>query len=259
MSTSSQSADGSVIVTPETKGRKFALIVPSTNTSVEREFHHIRPQDCSWHTGRILIKAVALDSAEAFGLFREDLNAALPSALEVVMTCDPDYIVMGMSAETFWGGVAGNAEFEQRVRDLTGLGVTTGATAAGEALKAFGARRIGVVTPYQPVGDEQVVDYFTELGFDVAAIHGLKSASATSIADETPETIRDAFLAVDGPDVDALIQCGTNLEAIAVAAELERELGKPVVAINLATIWHALRVNGIDDKIAGYGSLLERF
>ena len=241
------------------KGRRFALVVPSTNTSVEREFHRIRPQDCSWHTGRIMIDAPALDSAEAFGLFREGLNAALPSALEIVMTCEPEYVVMGMSAETFWGGVAGNAAFEDNVRALTGLGVTTGATAAAEALTAFGAKKIGIVTPYQPVGDEQVVAYFTELGFEVHAIHGLCSASATSIAGETPETLRAAFLEVDGPDVDALIQAGTNLEAIAVAAELERELGKPVVAINAATIWHALRTNGIDDKISGFGSLLERF
>ena len=241
------------------KGRRFALVVPSTNTSVEREFHRIRPQDCSWHTGRIMIDAPALDSAEAFGLFREGLNAALPSALEIVMTCEPEYVVMGMSAETFWGGVAGNAAFEDNVRALTGLGVTTGATAAAEALTAFGAKKIGIVTPYQPVGDEQVVAYFTELGFEVHAIHGLCSASATSISDETPETLRAAFLEVDGPDVDALIQAGTNLEAIAVAAELERELGKPVVAINAATIWHALRTNGIDDKISGFGSLLERF
>jgi len=250
-------AQGAVVRTRGTKGIRFALVLPSTNTSVERELHHLRPQDCSWHTGRIMIKAPALDSADAFGAFRECLNEALPDALTVVMTCKPDYVVMGMSAETFWGGVAGNAAFEQGVREMTGLEVTTGATAAGEALKAFGARRIGVVTPYQPVGDEQVVAYFTELGYEVAAITGLCSESATSIADETPETLREAFLSVDGPDVDALIQCGTNLECVAVAAELERELGKPVIAINVATAWHAFRVNGIADKIHGHGSLLE--
>ncbi|GGD28519.1 hypothetical protein [Nocardioides daphniae] len=118
---------GAVITPHEKKGRKFALVLPSTNTSVERELHDLRPQDCSWHTGRIMITAPALDSADAFGAFREGLNEAMPSALEIVMTCSPDYIVMGMSAETFWGGVAGNAEFEQRVRDLTGREVTTGA------------------------------------------------------------------------------------------------------------------------------------
>ena len=248
---------GAVITSQEQKGKKFALVLPSTNTSVEREFHDLRPQDCSWHTGRIMIEAPALDSADAFGAFREGLNAAMPEALRIVMTAEPDYIVMGMSAETFWGGVKGNAEFEQRVRDLTGREVTTGATAAGEALKAFGAKRIGIITPYQPVGDEQVVAYFTELGFEVAGIKGLCSESATSIATESPEKLRDAFLSVDGDDVDALIQCGTNLECAATAAALEKEIGKPVIAINIATAWHAFRVNGIDDKISGYGRLLE--
>lgn len=248
---------GAVITPQDKKGKKFALVLPSTNTSVERELHDLRPQDSSWHTGRIMIEAPDLGSADAFGAFREGLNASMPRALEIVMTAEPDYIVMGMSAETFWGGVEGNAEFEQRVRDLTGREVTTGATAAGEALKAFGAKKIGIITPYQPVGDEQVVAYFTELGFEVAGITGLCSATATSISTESPEKLREAFLSVNGDDVDALIQCGTNLECAATAAELEKEIGKPVIAINIATAWHAFRVNGIEDKISGYGRLLE--
>ena len=40
------------------------------------------------------------------------------------------------------------------------------------------------------------------------------------------------------------------------AAQLEIELGKPVIAINVATLWHALRANDIDDQIDGFGSLL---
>jgi maleate isomerase len=41
----------------------------------------------------------------------------------------------------------------------------------------------------------------------------------------------------------------------AFAAELF--LGKPVIAINTATYWHALRAQGITDKVAGFGNLLE--
>ena len=32
-------------------------------------------------------------------------------------------------------------------------------------------------------------------------------------------------------------------------------LGKPVIAINTATYWHALRVQGINDKVAGFGNI----
>lgn len=88
-------------------------------------------------------------------------------------------------------------------------------------------------------------------------IHGLRCETATSIAEVDPETIKEAFRKVNAPDVDALLQAGTNLPAARVAAEMEKELGKPVIAINTATVWHAYRTNGILDKVQGFGSLLE--
>jgi maleate isomerase len=42
-------------------------------------------------------------------------------------------------------------------------------------------------------------------------------------------------------------------------AAAELRLGKPVIAINTATYWHALRRNGVADKIQGLGRLLEDF
>lgn len=89
-------------------------------------------------------------------------------------------------------------------------------------------------------------------------IHGLRCSSATSIAEVSPETLKDAFRKVNAPDVDALLQAGTNLPAAVVAAEMEVELGKPVVAINTATVWHAYRTNGITDKFDGFGSLFSQ-
>lgn len=71
---------------------------------------------------------------------------------------------MGMSAETFWGGKDGAAQFEQFMGEVSGgLSVSTGAQAAQAALNTYGARKIGIITPYQAVGDQQVVDFFTEV------------------------------------------------------------------------------------------------
>jgi maleate isomerase len=191
--------------------------------------------------------------------FLEDLRIQMKTAVQSVCHAKVDYIVMGMSAETFWGGKNGAAEFVQFVSELSnGLEVTTGAAACEAVMKAYGAKRIGIITPYQPVGDQQVVDFFTQIGCDVVSIHGLKCASATSIADVTSDEIKAAFRKVDGPDVDLLIQAGTNLCAATAAAELELEIGKPVIAINTATVWHAYRTNGIKDQIKGFGSLLEK-
>ena len=68
--------------------------------------------------------------------------------------------------------------------------------------------------------------------------------------------MREAILEVDGPDVDAVIQVGTNLAMARLAGIAEFWLGKPVLAINTCIYWWALRQNGIDDKIDGFGSLL---
>jgi maleate isomerase len=51
------------------------------------------------------------------------------------------------------------------------------------------------------------------------------------------------------------VQFGANLPMAELAAEAERWLGKPVIAVNVATYWHALRSNGITDRARGRGRL----
>ena len=87
----------------------------------------------------------------------------------------------------------------------------------------------------------------------------MRAPSWTGIA-QIPETrCREVLRALDGPDVDAIIQVGTNLSMMRLAAEAEDWLGKPVIAINTATYWHALRANGLSDRIQGFGRLLAEF
>lgn len=239
---------------------RFGVIIPSTNTTVEQDLTWVRPEGASFHYGRMYIENPAIGSNEKFGELILQIRASITAAVRDVITCKPTYMLMGMSAETFWGGVAGNAAFEQRIADQTGgLRVSTGAASCRAALERFGARRIAVFSPYQPIADEQVGGYFREAGFDVRAITGLRCQTATAIAEVGPTQIAETVAAIDSPEVDAIVQVGTNLSFVHQAAALERELGKPVVAINMATLWHALRANGIDDRFQGFGRILSEF
>ena len=76
-----------------------------------------------------------------------------------------------------------------------------------------------------------------------------------------PDLLREKLIELNGNgrDVDAIVQVGTNLSMVRLAAAAEMWLGKPVIAINTATYWHALRQNKIADKIPGLGRLLEEF
>jgi len=235
---------------------KFGCIVPSTNTVVEHDFNEMAPRGVTCHAGRIYIDEESLDSDDAFEALLETIRENIGTAIRDVMTCDPDYMVMGMSAETFWGGIEGNREFEAMVEEESGLDLTTGATATREALELFDAERIAFVTPYQPVGDRQVKNFYEECGFEVAAVEGLKCESATAIAEVTERELAAALREIDGPDVDAIVQVGTNLSMVRLADAAERWLDKAVIAINTATLWHALRANGFDDQMDGYGRLL---
>jgi maleate isomerase len=173
----------------------------------------MRPAGVTNHYSRIFTPNAQAISNESFMAGINVIGDNVLDAVRSVMTCSPDYLVMGMSSISFNGG-AFNAEVRR---------------------------------------------YFAESGFEVVRDICLQCRSWTGIAEVPPEILRDKLIELnsDGRDTDALIQVGTNLSMVRLAAAAEMWLGKPVVAINTATYWHALRQNNIKDKIAGLGRLLE--
>ncbi|MGR3197781.1 MAG: maleate cis-trans isomerase family protein [Paracoccus sp. (in: a-proteobacteria)] len=236
---------------------KFGVIAPSTNTSVQPEFDDMRPVGVTNHFSRISIPDDPVHSDDDFNELVMRIRAATMEAIDVVKTCSPDALVMGMSAETFWDGKSRADELKREIEDRAGMPVAMGSDACQAALSCYGnIKRIAVVTPYMPVGDEQVRRFFEDCGYEVVTIKGLKCKSPMLIAHETEQTLRDAIIEVNDPSVDAIVQAGTNLAMARVGAMAEFWLDKPVIAINTATYWHALRMNGIKDKVQGFGSLL---
>lgn len=237
----------------------FGVLVPSTNTSVQPEFDAMRPPGVTNHTSRIRIPNIKLESDADFQRLIELIAAAQDEAVDSVMSCEPDHLVLGISAETFWGGVGASRDLKRQLEERSGLPVCTGADACHAALAAFKARRIAVITPYFPVGDGNVVRFFEESGYAVSRIKGLSCASPVAIARVSEAELVATLRAVDGDDIDAIVQVGTNLAMARLAPIAEAWLGKPVIAINTAIYWHALRTAGIADSISGWGPLLERF
>ncbi len=105
----------------------------------------------------------------------------------------------------------------------------------------------------------EVTRYFNEMGFDVVRDRCLQVKSWIGIAEVGTDILRQTIRELDGDDVDAIVQVGTNLSMVRLAAAAELWLGKPVIAINTATYWQALRDNGIMDKKDGFGRLMAEF
>jgi len=209
---------------------------------------------------RIWIPNSPVGSNDDFNRLMENIRLEWDNALLRVMTCDPDYLVMGMSSETFWGGLQRSLELKKHMMELTGRGVAMGSDACQAALRCYGdIKRIGVLTPYWPVADEHVTRFLQDCGFEVVVIKGLCCDTPPALSKVSEEELMNALLELNEHDVEALVQCGTNLAMARLAGEAEKWLKKPVIAINTATYWYAMRANGIDDVIEGFGSLMTDF
>ncbi|MEZ5854466.1 MAG: Asp/Glu racemase [Hyphomicrobiaceae bacterium] len=237
---------------------KFGVMAPSTNTIVQPDFDDVRPFGVTNHYSRIHTPNAAALSNETFRAGVDRIGDNVLASIDRVMTAEPDYLIMGISALSFFGGLKGAEAFVSKIEGHSGLKVTVGSHAMAAALEAYGGiKRIGLLTPYWPVMNAEVIRYFGDRGFTTVRDIALECRSWVGIAHATTEQCRTALRKLDGDDVDALIQVGTNLSMVRLAAAAELWLGKPVIAINTATYWHALRARGISDKIAGFGRLLE--
>ncbi len=236
---------------------KLGIVIPSTNSIVQPETDDMRPRGVTNHIGRIHIPDLPLTNDAEFEQIITAIGPDLYGAVDRVMSCRPAHLIMAMSIPTFWGGMAGAKDLQARLEKRAGVAVSLGSLACAEALRKFPkVRSIGILTPYQPVGDAQVAGFFQENGWTVGAVHSLKRPSEVLIGHATAADLRDSLKVLAARGVDAIVQAGTDLAMADLAGEAEQWLGIPVIAINVATYWAALRGNGIEDRIEGFGALL---
>jgi maleate isomerase len=238
----------------------IGVVIPSPNTAAEPEFASMRPRGVTNQTARIMTPIIPLVDDASFLRHVNNMQVGLMNAVEEIATCEPDYLIMGLSLETFWDGVEGSEKLLRSLEQRMGIGVSMGSNAILHALSTLGpGKRIGLLTPHPPLGNEKVSTFFTQAGYNVVRLHAIPFKNGLEYARVTDAQLSDALGTLDGPDIDAVVQVGTNLPMSAYAAEAELRLGKPVLAINAVIYWHALRACGIADRLDGFGTLLARY
>jgi maleate isomerase len=237
---------------------KIGVIVPSTNTSAQPEMDELRVPGVTNHVARMFIQDDSMVEQPGFDHVMHSIRSSTEPAIRSVVTCAPDHLIIAVSPESYWEGPDSHDRILESMRSIGGdLPVTMSPDAIKAALASYGdIRRIAVITPYLPVGDDSVSRFFTDSGYDVVRIRGLGAPSPASIAHVSKAQLRATIKEVDGPDVDAIVQVGTNVAMAEVAAAAETWLDKPVLSNNVVLYWHALRHGGVHDAIPRYGGLL---
>lgn len=241
----------------------LGITTPSTNTVVQPEYDDMRPAGVTNHLGRMVIPDMAIATNEDFDESIRLIDAALEDAVDSVMDCKPNAFALGISALSVWGGnLEWGDELKRRIRKVAGfdIPVALATDAVFEALKLHGVkRRIAIMEPYFPSIEPKMVGVFGAKGFEIVRYNHMRGKSPASYSIVTAQDMIKAIKAIDGPDVEAIVQFGANLPMARIADEAERWLDKPVISINVATYWHAMRMNGITDKLYGFTSLFSKF
>jgi maleate isomerase len=250
--------------------RKFGLFVPATNTSMEHELWSIIFQNqgpkglrgVGLHTTNVLTPKTQLETAEDLIAYKNQFLSGLRAAVDAALLAEPQYLIMGMSLEHV---IAGFKEIRAPMVDIeaySGLSWATWHDAIQAALNQYGAKRIGILTPFDKTGNESTTRMFEDMGFEVVSSVGFSCANALHIAHVPDWAKEKAILELLGSarnKLDAVVQCGTNMSLIDVTEKLEPVIEIPILGINAVTFWYALRENGFKGALAGAGRLFREF
>ena len=230
--------------------KKLGLILPSSNTTTEPDFHRVLPDNVSLHTSRIWVVDVTHDGLE-------EMNRDAELAARYVGTTEPHAIAYACTSGSFIGGPGYDQALLARISAEAG-GVASVGTSPSmvEALRAVGVTRVAVVTPYTDTINEGLTTFLAAHGFDVATMAGQQIVSNLEIGDQSPEAILAFARANLDPSAEGYFLSCTNWRSMEIVDQLERESGKPVVTSNQATVWAALRALAVSEPIDGYGRLL---
>ncbi len=250
--------------------RKFGLFIPATNTTMEHELWSIILKNqgpnglkgIGLHTANVLTRKPQLKTQDDLMEYRRQFLGGLRAAVDEALLAEPEYLIMGMSLEHIIGGIEEIRAPMVDIEAYSGLSWATWHDAIQAALDKYGAKRIGLMTPFDKNGNESATQMFQELGYDVVSSVGFSCANAVHIA-HVPDWAKEKaileLLATDENKLDAVIQCGTNMSLIDVSEKLEPVVGIPILGINAVTFWYALRENGFEGALVGAGRLLREF
>jgi len=232
-----------------TKTQRVGLLVPSSNSTQEPEFHAQLPASGSLHVTRLGLKSVDPDSTLK-------IVAELESEARKLADADVDVIVLAATAPSTRMGKGYDGQLIKRIEDATGKRATTAATAMMEAFAALDVGRVALVAPWAAQTNTVVAAFLQAHGIEVVSQEALGVTSNNDIGRLAPQTAIDLGLKADRKEADALFLACGNWWTASITEALEAKVGKPVLTTNNMAIWAVLRMLGGHASVPGFGRLL---
>jgi maleate isomerase len=235
-----------------TKLRRFGVLAPPGNTALEQELPPILPPGVTSNHNRLSRPGAAISSDS---LLR--MADSIERAAHDLAQAHPEIILYGCTSGSFLAGIGREAEVAQRIADLTGIPAVTTSTAVIAALRAVDARTIFMVTPYPDEINLHEIAFLDHYGIKVGKWDAFRCTTSEAIREVPSDRVADLVRqhASDIKDCDAVFISCTNLLTIDQISRLERELDKPVISSNQASLWAVLQHMKVNTKGIAAGHL----
>lgn len=233
---------------------RIGVIASPPNTVVESEFPKMVPEGVSIHAARL--GRPPGSPGQLSGDVVLQTNQDLPRAAASLVELKPDVVVFAHTAGSMLRGPAYDAELVAMLKDIVGCPAVTTASAAVAALRASGATRLALLTPYPEEMTLQEQQFIEEAVPDMKVVtrRSLGVASGLAIGDMGPTVAYQEARRVNTAEAETLFLSGTNWRTIEAIEVLEADLDKPVFTANQVTLWAALRQLSIQPR-PGYGAV----
>jgi maleate isomerase len=235
--------------------KKVGHITPSSNTVLEPLTACIADacsQSVSHHFARIKVEAISLEPRYA-GQFTA---APMLAAAELLADAHVDAILWNGTSGG-WSGIDADHELCALIEDHTGIPASTSTLAQLEAMSSHGITSFGLAVPYTDDVTARIVDVYGEAGFYAVATANAGLSTNRDFAYLTEDDVRSLVRAADHDDAQCVLVVCTGVAAAPLIAELEAELGKPIIDSVAVVLWKGLRMVGAPIDLRGWGSLLE--
>ena len=230
---------------------RLGVIVPSVNSVVEAWYPRVVPEGVSVHFARMLMPA----GTSPERIIEMDRTDGV-HAIHQLASCRPHAIAYGCTASSIVQGHEFDVHLRKEIAHIAGVPATSATNSIFAACERLGLKRVTAISPYPESVDAAEHRFFAEGGVEAVAGTCLGIGDGFRLAEPTPEQILDLALGAWDPESDGIIIACLNFRSHPIIDALEARIGKPVVTSTQATLWHVLRLAGVDTPIPGYGRLL---
>ena len=227
---------------------RIGVMLPSVNTVAEPQIHAMMPPGVSAHFTRIDIAGDQEHRRKADGV---------EASARLLADADVDLIVFHCTGVSMIE-TGMTDELRRRISTTTNRPATTTGDSILKAADTLGVKRIVLICPSKQRSHQVELTFLRHHGMEVVRDGCMDTQDPLRLATLQPGDLYRFAMDHRAADADAYFISCTAVRSTEVIEALEKDLQRPVLTSNQATVWNALRSGGIKDTISGYGTLLSQ-